>query len=147
MIASKYSIQDSHILVQIILFSIGLWLLALIVSMKFMSFLGIDLQNEKFGLNHDKYWNFEILMTPSYIIIGLLFLITYFKFLNKSDSNWIFDSFLIGLIIMIIQFIFDLIVIIGIFQNSLDYFIGLVTISYLLIPLWTIFSKWISFKF
>ena len=147
MIASKYSIQDSHNLVQIILFSIGLWLLALIVSMIFMSFLGIDPQNEKFGLNHDKYWNFEILMTPSYIIIGLLFLITYFKFLNKSDSNWIFDSFLIGLIIMIIQFIFDLIVIIGIFQNSLDYFIGLVTISYLLIPLWTIFSKWISFKF
>lgn len=146
MISQKYSIQESRTVIEVLLLSIGLWILALIISMIFMSFLGINPQNEKFGLNHAKYWNFELLMTPTYIIIGLLVLIAYYKYLNNSDTNWIVNSLLIGILIMIVQFIADLIVIIGLFQNSLNYFIGLVTISYLIIPIWSMLSKWISFK-
>ena len=146
MFSNKYSIQESSKLIQIIVFSIILWVIALILSMAYMAILGINPQEETFGLNHPKYWNFEILMTPSYIIIGLLILIAYYKFYIKTSSNWIIDSFLIGLIIMLIQFILDLIVIVGLFQNSLDYFFALVTVSYLLIPFWSVLSKWITLR-
>jgi hypothetical protein len=112
-----------------------IWLLAFIYSTTIMLALGIDFSDAdlEWGIGHEKYWLFEAIMTPSFLIFSILFLGWYYR-RNIITSE---QAITYGIIIMIIQFLLDLIVLVIILQSGFIYFYGLVTISYLTIPLWS----------
>ena len=108
--------------------------------MVIMTILGLDTMdpNFSFGYTHPKYWLFELIMVPSFLLLALLIFRNYFK---KSEiENWKKEGWLYGIIIMILQYVMDTIVIVYVFGNGFEYFIGLVTIMYLLIPIWSYLS-------
>ncbi len=124
--------------------SIGIivWILAFIWSIVVMGIISFDYENETMGIDHEKYWEFEALMTPAFIVIGLLFLITYYKKSHIPTEEWKTEGIVAGLIVMIIQFVLDLAVIVIAFDSGIEYYIGLVTISYLLIPVWSLLAAY-----
>jgi hypothetical protein len=121
-----------------------LWILAMIIAMLYMAALGVDLQDEtvEWGINHEQYWVFEALIIPTFLIIGIAFFYWIFKKSTIDPSEWLIEGIVTGLVVMIIQFILDLIVIVFLFQNTLDYFIGMVTISYLFIIVQSTITNW-----
>jgi hypothetical protein len=118
-----------------ILIGFIIWLLAFSYSILIMIGIGVDFSDpdQQFGIGHELYWQFEAIMTPSFIIFTLLFLGWYFR-RNQVSSN---QAITYGIIIMIMQFLLDLVVLVFLMQSGLMYFYGLVTISYLTIPIWT----------
>ena len=122
---------------QIITVGFGLWLVALVYSILVMGWLGIDVMDPyvRFGLDHPKYWLFEAIMTPSYLLFSLLVLRYYFSQSQRKD--WQREALEFGLIVMIMQFVLDIATIVYGFGNGWEYFFGLVTITYLTIPGWS----------
>ncbi|MFX0207157.1 MAG: hypothetical protein ACFFDT_14300 [Candidatus Hodarchaeota archaeon] len=126
----------------IIPIGIIVWILGFIWSIVVMSIIGFDYENEKMGIDHEQYWEFELLMTPVFIIIGLLFLTYYFLKSDIPAEEWKTEGVVSGVIVMVTQFIFDLIVIVIALDSGVEYYIGLVTISYLLIPVWAVIAAY-----
>lgn len=117
-----------------------IWLVALIYSMVIMTILGLDTTdpNFSFGYQHPQYWTFELIMVPSFLVLALLLFRNYFK--NSDIENWKIESWLYGVIVMIVQFAMDVLFIVITFGNGFEYFIGLVTFVYLSIPVWSYFA-------
>lgn len=115
---------------------IGLWFVALVYSMLIMTLLGLDTTdpNFSFDIDHPKYWTFELIMIPSFLIVGMLTFRWYFR---KSEiSDWKKESIKFGVVIMLYQFLLDTLVLVFLFGNGFTYFYGFVTIMYLSIPFW-----------
>ncbi len=143
MLSVKKSLEKVELQLSLLL-SIIAWLAAFVLAMVFMGFLGINPQdpNEHWGLNHPKYWTFELLMTPTFMVLGIIIL-SFYQIRSQGDPvYWLQESVLVGIIFMLVQFLLDLIFIVILFRNGLEYFIGLVTISYLLIPVWSVACGW-----
>ena len=126
-------------------FVLGLfiWLIALLLSMVIMGLLGIQPENtsEPWGINHPKYFQFELLMIPTMVLLMFGFA---YVFYTQCHLNTVLpmDIFTDGLIIMAIQFILDFIVFVVLTNSGLKYFYGLVTVGYLTIPIqWYLFVK------
>ncbi|MHA2089918.1 MAG: hypothetical protein ACW98K_03590 [Candidatus Kariarchaeaceae archaeon] len=121
-----------------LLLGAGLWALAFFYAMIIMAIIGIDIQDEdvEFNIDHPDYWTFEAIMIPSFIFIGLIVFYYHYKNNPLSDEDWKMESLVFGSAVVSIQFILDLIFLVWLFEGGIEYFVAMVTISYLLIPLW-----------
>ncbi|MFX0115712.1 MAG: hypothetical protein ACFFB3_14275 [Candidatus Hodarchaeota archaeon] len=118
----------------------GLWVFGFFFGWGLMAAMGIDPQEEDFDIDHDKYWTFEAVMFPVFIVIGLAVLYWYFKSGEMDAEFWITEALLAGITIMVIQFVLDAIFLVIILGNGVEYFFALVTVSYLLIPAWALLA-------
>ena len=91
----------------IIPIAIIIWVLAFTWAIVVMGLIGFDYENETMGIDHEQYWEFEVLMTPAFIIIGLLFLSYYFLKSDIPAEEWKTEGVVSGVIVMAIQFILD----------------------------------------
>ena len=123
-----------------------IWVLGLLISMIIMWSLDIhpENQNPPWGITHPKYLQFEIIMIPSMIV--LMFLVIWLFYGYPKNSGKIIDLLTDGLLVMITQFVLDFFVLVLLFKSGLSYFYGLVTLSYLSIPLQWVFYVWIKNK-
>ena len=123
-----------------VLIGFGLWIFAFIFALAVMGALGIDPQDEDkdFGIDHEDYWTFEAIITPVFIVISLAVLYWYFNSSEIDSEYWVSEAVLAGVTIMIIQFVLDTVFLVILFEGGLSYFVALVTVSYLLIPVWSL---------
>jgi hypothetical protein len=121
-----------------------IWAIAFFYAIILFVILGIDMTDEDnpFGPDHDKYWAFEAIMIPSFIIIGFLIFRQLYLKIGMNSDNWIEESLGIGIVVALIQFILDLIFLAWIFGGGIEYFYALVTISYFLLPFWAYVFGW-----
>ncbi len=118
-----------------------LWVFAFFFAWGVMAALGIDqeeLEEEPFGPDYDEYLPFEMILIPSFIIIGLIAYYWYFSSSEINHEEWITEALLVGVTVMVIQFVLDTIFLVIIFDSGIEYFFALVTISYLLVPVWSL---------
>ena len=59
-----------------------------------------------------------------------------------NSENWKEESLGIGLVVMVLQFLLDLIFIVIIFGGGLEYYKALVSLSYVLMVLWAYIFGW-----
>lgn len=129
-----------------IVLGLFIWIIALILSMVIMSLLGIHPENtsEHWGINHPKYLQFELLMIPTMVVLMFGMAYVYYAEVSIQTVSRM-DVLADGILIMAIQFILDFLVLVILFGNGVNYFYGLVTVSYLTIPIqWYIFAKILS---
>lgn len=121
-----------------------IWVIAFFYALILFEILGIDYSDtdNKFGLDHEKYWEFEAIMIPSFIIFGFVFLRYLFSKISMNSDNWKEESLGTGFVIMIIQFFLDSIFLVWLFDGGFEYFRGLVVISYILMPFWSYIFAW-----
>ncbi|MHA2100892.1 MAG: hypothetical protein ACW99A_19640 [Candidatus Kariarchaeaceae archaeon] len=126
------------------IYGAGIWVISFFYVFIIGDLLGVDWSDEdnKFGPDHEKYWEVEAVIIPSFIILGFLFLRHLYAKSGMSSDNWKEESLGIGLIIMIIQFLLDLIFIVLLFGGGFEYYVALVTLSYFLMPLWAYLFGW-----
>ena len=131
-----------------IVYGLILWVLAIIYATTIMIIIGVDFDEPdfEFGPDHDKYWTFELIMIPSFLLIGSLFVYRYLSKIALSKGNWLDETVSWGLIVMMIQFLMDLIVLVILAGSGLDYFLAMVTLSYLFIPLNAYIVGWYRFR-
>lgn len=127
--------------------AIGLWFIALVLSMIIMGVLGVDPQTDNdWGVNHKEYWVFEAIIIPLFVLISIVVLTLFFRKFAITEVEWKVEGLVTGIVIMAWQFVLDTIVLVFLFSNGLDYFIAMVTISYLFIPLWALLARFISLR-
>ncbi|MCY3412706.1 MAG: hypothetical protein INQ03_13795 [Candidatus Heimdallarchaeota archaeon] len=135
-------------IVKAVFLGIFIWFTAFIWSMILMILVGVDMMepNFSFGYTHPKYWLFEIIMTPTYLVFALFLFRWYF--LSRAKEHQPREAIEFGIIIMLLQFILDILVLVFAFGNGFEYFIGLVTLTYLSIPLWAILAakRWTKYR-
>ncbi len=121
-----------------------IWVIGFFYATILFALLGVDLSDSdnKFGPDHDKYWEFEAIIIPSFIVLGFLLLKHLYAKTEITSENWKEESLGIGLVVMIIQFLLDLIFLVIIFGGGLEYFRALVTLSYFLMPIWAYLFAW-----
>lgn len=123
-----------------VLVGAGLWVFGFFFGWALMAALGIDVQEEDFTIENEKYWTFEAIMVPVFIVVGLAALYWYFTTSEIDTEIWITEALLVGMTIMAIEFILDAIFLAILLEGGLEYFFALVTVSYLLIPCWTLLA-------
>ncbi len=119
-----------------VVYGVAVWTIAFLYSMVLFGLLEIGYE-EDFGYGHPKYWTFESIMTPSFLLIGFLLLMAFIRGVDLSE-DWLLQSLKYGVVLMAVQFVLDTLVIVLLFGNGFGYFFGLVTLTYLTIPLWTV---------
>ena len=121
-----------------------IWLFGLIYGTIVFEIIGVDYMADDFEFysDHSKYWEFESILLPSFIIVGLLIMAYYFKKSEIEKTVWKKEGLSIGILMMVIQFVMDLILFIVLLGDEFRYFYGMVTISYLTIPGWGYISAW-----
>ncbi|OLS28383.1 MAG: hypothetical protein HeimC2_07290 [Candidatus Heimdallarchaeota archaeon LC_2] len=122
----------------------AIWVIAFFYATIIMVILGVDFSDSEnqFGPDHDKYWEFEAIVIPSFVIIGFLIFRRLYSKTGMNLDNWKAESLGIGLLVAIIQFMLDLIFLAWIFGGGMEYFYALVTLSYFLIPFWAYLFGW-----
>ncbi|MHA2270854.1 MAG: hypothetical protein ACXACI_03260 [Candidatus Hodarchaeales archaeon] len=126
-----------------VLIGVGLWVFGFFFGWALMSALGINPAEEDeddFNIDHEDYWTFEAIMVPVFVILGLAALYWYFRSSEIDPEIWITEALLVGIAIMAIQFVLDLIFLAIILGGGIEYFFALVTVSYLLIPIWALLA-------
>ena len=109
-----------------------IWFLAFVYATTIMILIGVDFSDtdNPFGIHHDKYWLFELIMQPSFLIFVTWLLIRHFK-TNSYENK---ELWTLGIAMAAVQFILDLLVIVIALGNGLEYFVALVSLVYILIP-------------
>lgn len=127
---------------KVLLLGLIIWILGFLVSLLIMGILGIHpgKKAENWGINHPKYLQFELLMITTMIILMFVIALEFFK--QQENSATPIDVLKDGFLIMIIQFMMDLIVLVVVMKVGIAYFYGLVTLMYVTIPFqWYIFAR------
>ncbi len=120
---------------RLIVYSLVLWFVPFVFSLILFSLLGID-YSEHFGIGHPKYWTFEAIITPFFVIMSMIMFWMYYKKMELTE-DWKRVALVNGCVVSAMQFVLDTLVIVLLFGNGFRYFYGLVTVSYLIVPLWS----------
>lgn len=102
-----------------------------------MLLIGVEFSGSEFnfGPDHPKYWTFEAVIVPSFVFIVIGSTKAYFA---REGLTGIDEAMKFGILIALVQYLLDLIFIVMLLDAGLTYFMGLVSISYVLIPLWAV---------
>ena len=120
---------------RLIAFSLIIWFIPFAFSLVLFPLLGID-YSEDFGIGHPKYWVFEAIITPIFVIMSMIMFWMYYKKMELTE-DWKRVALVNGCVVSAMQFVLDTLVIVLLFGNGFRYFYGLVTVSYLIVPLWS----------
>ncbi|MFW9914290.1 MAG: hypothetical protein ACFFGZ_01660 [Candidatus Thorarchaeota archaeon] len=134
------SLIEKFIWKNAVLIGVGLWVFGFFFGWALMAAMGIDPNEEDFNIDHEDYWTFEAIMVPVFVILGLATLYWYFRSSGIDSEIWVTEALLVGVTIMAIQFILDTIFLAIILEGGIEYFFALVTVSYLLIPVWALLA-------
>jgi hypothetical protein len=129
------------------LLGVFVWIIGFFLSFIIMALLNIhpEIPSEKWGVYHPKYLEFEFFMISSMIV--LMFIVVKVFYASKVVLSSKNDVLIDGSIVMLVQFILDFLMFTILFGVGISYFLALVTISYLTIPIQFYFFVQINFPY